>query len=44
MAWLRSQLDAHEPAEDERARVAEFFSRAVACERAFFDAAYDLPV
>ena len=41
VTWLRGQLDAHEPTDEaERARVADLFTRAVACERAFFDAAY----
>lgn len=43
VGWLTAQLDANQPADDaERAAVAGVFARAVACERAFFDAAYSV--
>lgn len=42
VAWLRGQLDAHEPTDEaDHARVEDLFTRAVRCEREFFDAAYD---
>jgi len=42
VAWLSEQLDTHAPADPaELAAVEDIFSRAVACERAFFAAAYD---
>lgn len=41
--WLREELDANEPADPTvRAQVEDFFARAVSCELAFFDAAYEL--
>lgn len=41
--WLRGELDAHEPTDAAQAEaVADIFDRAVRCERAFFDAAYDV--
>ncbi|WP_312722530.1 TenA family protein [Mobilicoccus sp.] len=41
VGWLEGQLDAHEPHDAaERRRVETLFARAVTCERAFFDAAY----
>ncbi len=42
VGFLRDELDAHEPSEGaEREAVADLFARAVACERAFFEAAYE---
>lgn len=44
VTWLEGQLDAHEPTNAaELAQVEELYTRAVTCERAFFDAAYDRP-
>jgi len=42
VAWLRAELDRTGPMQDAttQARCADFFSRAVTLERAFFDAAY----
>ncbi|MDO5626961.1 MAG: TenA family protein [Mobilicoccus sp.] len=41
VGWLRGQLDAHEPSDpQEKDLVERLFARAVACERAFFDAMY----
>lgn len=40
--WLREELDAHEPTDpQELAAVGSLFTRATACELAFFDAAYE---
>lgn len=40
--WLREELDAHEPTDPRQAeQVAAIFARAVTCEKAFFDAAYE---
>ena len=42
VAWLTDRLDAHAPTDAaELQAVADLFARAVACEVAFFDAAYD---